>query len=180
MYWTDSGAPRIKKPLRRADLNGQNVEVLSVPSGFFLLYGIALDLAGGKVYWGEWDRSLTANASKIWRADLNGANKEEFVTTGLVVIQHMAISNPAVVEQVANNLQDIVDGDPLTPLADKLTDAIDKLDDAIFELGKTPPGTDRTSTFWPFNTRRSSTRFTPRGLFGKSGWMTDHSKSLRS
>ena len=24
----------------------------------------------------------------------------------------------------------------------------------------------------PFNTRRSSTRFTPRGLFGKSGWMS--------
>src|SRR3974390_1405226 len=32
----------------------------------------------------------------------------------------------------------------------------------------------------PFSTRRSSTRGTPRGLFGSSGWITDHSKSVRS
>jgi len=32
----------------------------------------------------------------------------------------------------------------------------------------------------PFNTRRSSTRGTPRGLFGNNGWITDHSKSVRS
>jgi hypothetical protein len=30
----------------------------------------------------------------------------------------------------------------------------------------------------PFNTRRSSTRGTPRGLFGNSGAITDHSKSV--
>jgi hypothetical protein len=32
----------------------------------------------------------------------------------------------------------------------------------------------------PFNTRRSSTRATPRGLSGNKGWITDHSKSVRS
>ena len=32
----------------------------------------------------------------------------------------------------------------------------------------------------PFSTRRSSTRGTPRGLFGKSGWMIAHSSSLSS
>jgi hypothetical protein len=32
----------------------------------------------------------------------------------------------------------------------------------------------------PFNTRRSSTRGTPRGLSGNKGWITDHSKSVRS
>jgi hypothetical protein len=32
----------------------------------------------------------------------------------------------------------------------------------------------------PFNTRRSSTRTTPRGLFGSSGEITDHSKSVKS
>src|SRR6202008_4442629 len=32
----------------------------------------------------------------------------------------------------------------------------------------------------PFNTRRSSTRFTPRPLFGNNGAITDHSKSARS
>jgi hypothetical protein len=32
----------------------------------------------------------------------------------------------------------------------------------------------------PFNTRRSFTRGTPRGLFGNKGWITDHSKSVKS
>jgi hypothetical protein len=32
----------------------------------------------------------------------------------------------------------------------------------------------------PFSTRRSSTRGTPRGLFGNNGWITDHSKSVKS
>jgi len=32
----------------------------------------------------------------------------------------------------------------------------------------------------PFKTRRSSTRGTPRGLFGYKGWITDHSKSVKS
>jgi len=32
----------------------------------------------------------------------------------------------------------------------------------------------------PFRTRLSSTRATPRTLFGSKGWITDHSKSVRS
>lgn len=32
----------------------------------------------------------------------------------------------------------------------------------------------------PFKTIRSSERSTPRTLFGKSGWITDHSKSVKS
>jgi hypothetical protein len=32
----------------------------------------------------------------------------------------------------------------------------------------------------PFKTRRSSSRCTPRGLFGSSGAMIDHSKSVIS
>jgi hypothetical protein len=32
----------------------------------------------------------------------------------------------------------------------------------------------------PFNTRRASTRFTPRTFVGSKGWITDHSKSVRS
>src|SRR5258706_12895940 len=32
----------------------------------------------------------------------------------------------------------------------------------------------------PFKTRRSSTRATPRGLFGSKGPITDHSKSVKS
>jgi hypothetical protein len=32
----------------------------------------------------------------------------------------------------------------------------------------------------PFKTRRSSTRFTPRTLVGNKGWITNHSKSVKS
>jgi len=32
----------------------------------------------------------------------------------------------------------------------------------------------------PFNTRRSSTRFTPRTFVGSNGSITDHSKSVKS
>jgi hypothetical protein len=32
----------------------------------------------------------------------------------------------------------------------------------------------------PFNTRRSSTRFTPRTLVGSNGCITDHLKSVRA
>jgi hypothetical protein len=32
----------------------------------------------------------------------------------------------------------------------------------------------------PFSTYRSSTRATPRDLFSKGGWITDHSKYVRS
>src|SRR5258707_4459143 len=39
---------------------------------------------------------------------------------------------------------------------------------------------DRSTQKMPFKTRRSSTRGTPRGLFGNKGWITDHSKSVRS
>ena len=39
---------------------------------------------------------------------------------------------------------------------------------------------DRSAQNMPFSTRRSSTRGTPRGLLGKSGSITCHSKSVRS
>jgi len=39
---------------------------------------------------------------------------------------------------------------------------------------------ERKAQKMPFSTRGSSARGTPRGLFGSSGSMTDHSKSVRS
>src|SRR5215468_1692378 len=39
---------------------------------------------------------------------------------------------------------------------------------------------DRSTQKMPFSTRRSSTRGTPRGLLGRSGAITRHSKSVRS
>ena len=45
MYWTDTGTQEI----RRADLDGMNSEQLL--SGLSTPLGIALDVAGGKMYW---------------------------------------------------------------------------------------------------------------------------------
>jgi hypothetical protein len=53
-----------------------NVEDL-VTSGLGSPFGIALDVAGGKMYWTDWV------THKIQRADLDGMNVEDLVTSGL-------------------------------------------------------------------------------------------------
>ena len=83
MYWTDAGNDRIK----RADLNGQNIETLietrklvtpNLTGSETTPLGIALDVAGGKMYWTD------SATDKIQRADLDGQNVEDIITTGLV------------------------------------------------------------------------------------------------
>ena len=71
MYWTiaDPGASRIQ----RSDLNGANVEDL-VTTGLSLPGGIALDMAGGKMYWADW-----GFPTGIYRANLDGSNFEAVV-----------------------------------------------------------------------------------------------------
>ena len=71
MYWTDE----TKRKIQRADIHGFNVEDL-VTTGLSRPRGIALDVAGGKMYWTDWN-------NKIWRSNLDGTNVEDLVTTGL-------------------------------------------------------------------------------------------------
>ena len=82
MYWTDDSADRIQ----RANLDGSNVETLVrfTRRNFFGFttsygdpYGIALDVAGGKMYWAD------EGENKIYRANLNGSNIETLVSRGL-------------------------------------------------------------------------------------------------
>ena len=69
MYWID------KKGINRADLNGQNLEtILPVTQRLH----IAVDTVSKKVYWSD------ADAEKIQRANLDGSNVEDLVTTGLI------------------------------------------------------------------------------------------------
>ena len=75
MYWTSVVLGGQNK-IQRADLNGANVEDL-VTSGLSSPFGLALDVAGGKIYWTD------RGTDKIQRADLNGANVEDLVTSGL-------------------------------------------------------------------------------------------------
>ena len=73
LYWTDWVADRI----RRADLDGSNVEDLVV-SGLDRPVALALDLGNGKMYWTDW------GTDKIQRADLDGSNVEDLVAGGLL------------------------------------------------------------------------------------------------
>jgi hypothetical protein len=68
MYWADSA----QKLIRRADLTGLNVEVVVdaaalVPNAASALRGLAVDPAGGKVYWEDW------GSKTVYRANLDGS-----------------------------------------------------------------------------------------------------------
>ncbi len=81
MYWVDSGADKVTDSgivevtdkVQRANLDGSAVEDL-VTSGLALPRGIALDVAGGKMYWTD------SATSKVQRANLDGSAVEDLVT----------------------------------------------------------------------------------------------------
>ena len=79
IYWTDPGTAKIQ----RANLDGSHIEDLVtedlVTQGLGTLKGIALDVAGGKMYWTNWKWQ----ANRIQRANLDGSNIEYLVTRGL-------------------------------------------------------------------------------------------------
>ena len=73
MYWTDWGTDKIQ----RSNLDGSDVEDL-VTSGLVDPPDIALDVAGGKMYWTDFD--LLGGRHKIQRSNLDGSNFENVVT----------------------------------------------------------------------------------------------------
>ena len=75
MYWTDLGLDEI----RRADLDGTNVQVLadSMSHGLQNPTGIAVDPNAAKLYWGDSTRDA------ITQANLDGTGDVDIVTTGL-------------------------------------------------------------------------------------------------
>ena len=80
MYWTDSGtggpdAPQDDK-IQRANLDGSNIETLLTYENFLRVpRGIALDVAGGKMYWTDISRD------RIRRANLDGSEAEDILNT---------------------------------------------------------------------------------------------------
>ena len=75
VYWTEP----IGKIVRRADFTGNFIEDIFTGTATSKPYDIALDPSGGKVYWsdlGDGDGTGKGNG-KIYRADLDGANREE-------------------------------------------------------------------------------------------------------
>ena len=69
MYWTDA------KTIQRANLDGSQKEIL-VSGGS--PYGIALDVAGGKMYWTGWN----GQSETIQRANLDGSQRETLISSG--------------------------------------------------------------------------------------------------
>ena len=83
IYWTDSGTgnptPMQDDKIQRADLDGSNVETLLTFENFLRLpFGIALDVAGGKMYWTDPTRD------RIRRANLDGSGVEDIINTRTV------------------------------------------------------------------------------------------------
>jgi sugar lactone lactonase YvrE len=74
MYWTEQFPPRI----RRANLEGGFVADLIAAPDVNFPKSIALDLAAGKMYWTDNDLS---GAGKISRANLDGTNVEDVLTS---------------------------------------------------------------------------------------------------
>ena len=74
MYWADGGrsGDRAKGKIQRSNLDGSGTEDL-VTTGFWEPRGIALDVAGGKMYW-------THSRAKIQRSNLDGSGVEDLIT----------------------------------------------------------------------------------------------------
>ena len=90
IYWTDFGTgnpnPLQNDKIQRANLDGSNVETLLTFENFLRVpRGIALDVAGGKMYWTD------ATRDRIRRANLDGSSPEALVTSGLVNPQGIAL-----------------------------------------------------------------------------------------
>ena len=83
--WVDWGKAKIQRAnLDLANLDLKNIEDL-VTQGFREPRDIALDVAGGKMYWTD------AGADKIRRANLDGSNVEDLVTHGLDGLRRIAL-----------------------------------------------------------------------------------------
>ena len=85
IYWMEvndpvsEGSKRIRSTMRRADLDGSNVEDLAVVSSPWY-FGPALEVVGGKIYWINSYEEDESHISTILRANLDGSNIETLVT----------------------------------------------------------------------------------------------------
>ena len=89
IYWVNFDVNKIQ----RANLDGSNAQ--NILTGFGRPVGIALDIAGGKLYWTDRDELHTNNPngkSSIYRANLNGSNIEPIIIiAGTLAIEAVAL-----------------------------------------------------------------------------------------
>ena len=82
MYWVD--ASRNGAKIQRANLDGSQVEDI-ITTGLRALRSLALDVAGGKMYWTD------RETDKIQRANLDGSQIEILVTRSLNIPRALAL-----------------------------------------------------------------------------------------
>ncbi|MEP1096343.1 MAG: LamG-like jellyroll fold domain-containing protein [Cyclobacteriaceae bacterium] len=80
VYWCDA----FNGQIRRVNFDGSNPEVLLTKGG---LRDIALDIAGGKMYYLVND----GGSPEIWRANLDGTNPENLIISGTTVFRGLAL-----------------------------------------------------------------------------------------
>ena len=83
VYWTNNGSGPGLGEIKRADLDGGNIE--TVTSGLDAPYSIALDTVRGKVYWAE------PGLNEIQRADMAAGVGAETVVVGLGAPRAVAV-----------------------------------------------------------------------------------------
>ena len=94
MYWTDRGTLKIQRanleiPAGETASTRTDVDDL-VTTGLIEPAGIALDVAGGRMYWTDF------GTDNIQRGNLDGSTVEALVTTGLVQPFNIALHTPSV------------------------------------------------------------------------------------
>lgn len=83
LFWSEVHWPSNTGDIRRVETDGSGLEtILSVQDG---LRGIAVDPSAGKIYWTDVDRD------KIQRANLDGSDVEDLITSGLVFPMDIAL-----------------------------------------------------------------------------------------
>ena len=85
VYWTDY----VVDVVRRANLNGTNIDTLYFVGANHNPRGIELDLAAGKVYWGQ-DLDFKATEGAIMKMDLDGA-APQLVIDGLGLVNALVL-----------------------------------------------------------------------------------------
>jgi hypothetical protein len=123
------------------DGTGAPEDLFDSTDGVVLPTGVALDVAGGKVYWTDF------TTQKVQRGNMDGTGAPEDLfdsTDGLISPFRVAITptifTPAQdIQNVIDVLQDIVDSNPGTLLAEALEDAIATLETALDALADEPP-----------------------------------------
>jgi sugar lactone lactonase YvrE len=103
MYWTDMGLGGAADKsvavndgrIMRADLDGKNLETL-VPTGMTTTpKQLALDVAGGKVYWSDRGDVGDQNVNpKVMRSNLDGSSLETIVSSDLMSPVGIALDTP--------------------------------------------------------------------------------------